>query len=92
MSRFLQPQFFERLNAFEHALLASRVSEEEGAAIELGIKNYAVHNPLSRFVFASIFQSAMNLKSLNAPPSVLPLEVEKEVLSDFILRPMEELC
>ena len=56
------------------------------------MKNNAAHNPLSRFAFASIFQSAMNLKSLNAPPSVLPLEVEKEVLSDFILRPMEELC
>ena len=31
VSRFLQPQFFDRLNAFERALLASRVSEEEGA-------------------------------------------------------------
>ncbi|CBK21147.2 uncharacterized protein [Blastocystis hominis] len=75
----------------DRALLASRVSEEEGATIELGMKNNAAHNPLSRFAFASIFQSAMNLKSWNAPPSVLPLEVEKEVLSDFILRPMEEL-
>ena len=56
------------------------------------MKNNAAHNPLSRFAFASIFQSAMNLKSWNAPPSVLPSEEEEEVLSDSILRPMEELC
>ena len=56
------------------------------------MKNYAVHNPLSRFAFASIFQSAMNLKSWNAPPSVLPPEEEEEVLSDSIPRFMEELC
>ena len=75
VSRFLQPQFFDRLNAFERALLASRVSEEEGAAIELGMKNNAAHNPLSRFAFASIFQSAMNLKSLNVlPPEEIVIE------------------
>ena len=75
VSRFLQPQFFDRLNAFERALLASRVSEEEGAAIELGMKNNAAHNPLSRFAFASIFQSAMNLKSLNVlPPKEIVIE------------------
>ena len=78
VSRFLQPMFYERLNAFERALLASRVSEEEGAAIELEMKNNAAYNPLSRFAFASIFQSAMNLKSLNAPPSVLPPEEIEE--------------
>ena len=75
VSRFLQPQFFDRLNAFERALLGSRVSEEEGAAIELGMKNNAAHNPLSRFAFASIFQSAMNLKSLNVlPPEEMVIE------------------
>ena len=41
------------------------MSEEEGAAIELGMKNNAAHNPLSRFAFASIFQSAVNLMILN---------------------------
>ena len=68
MSRFRQPQFYDRLNACERAVLASRVAEEEGAASELGMKNNAAHSPLSRFAFASIFQSAMNLKSLNVLP------------------------
>ena len=51
------------------------MSEEEGAAIELGMKNNAAHNPLSRFAFASIFQSAINLKSLNVlPPEEIVIE------------------
>ena len=87
VSRFLQPQFFDRLNAFERALLGSRVSEEKGAAIELGMKNNAAHNPLSRFAFASIFQSAMNLKSLN----VLPPE-EIEIESHSRCRAGKRLC
>ena len=75
MSRFLQPQFFDRLNAFERALLGSGVSEEEGAVIELGMKNNATHNPLSRFAFDSNLQSAMNLKSLNVfPPEEIVIE------------------
>ena len=64
------------------------VFEEEGEAIELGMKNNTVHNPLSRFAFASIFQSAMNLKSLNVLPSVLPLEEEKEILIESHSCPM----
>ena len=36
VSRFLQPQFFERLNAFEHALLASLMSEEKTQQSNLG--------------------------------------------------------
>ena len=85
VSCFLQPQFFERLNAFERALLASPMSEEEGATIELGMKNNTVHNPLSRFAFASIFQSAINLKSWNAPPSVLSPEEEEKFLVTLFL-------
>ena len=61
------------------------MSEEEGATIELGMKNNTVHNPLSRFAFASIFQSAINLKSLNAPPSVLSPEEEKKFLVTLFL-------
>ena len=39
------------------------------------MKNNAAHNPLSRFAFASIFQSAMNLKSLNVlPPEEIVIE------------------
>ena len=53
--------------------------EEEGEAIELGMKNNTVHNPLSRFAFASIFQSTMNLKSLNVLPSFFPPEEEEEI-------------
>ncbi|CBK25258.2 uncharacterized protein [Blastocystis hominis] len=36
VSRFLQPQFFERLNAFEHALRASLMSEEKVQQSNLG--------------------------------------------------------
>ena len=36
VSRFLQPQFFERLNAFERALLASLMSEEKAQQSNLG--------------------------------------------------------
>ena len=39
------------------------------------MKNNAAHNPLYRFAFASIFQSAMNLKSLNVlPPEEIVIE------------------
>ena len=79
VSHFLQSLFFEHLNTFERALLSSGVSEEEGAAIELGMKNNAAHNPLFRFAFASIFQSTMNLKSLNVLPSFFPPEEEEEI-------------
>lgn len=82
------PKFFERLNAFEHALLPSRVSEKEGTVIELGMKNHAAHNPLSRFAFSSIFNSAMNMNSWNAPLSVLPSEEEeKKIYLTLLLDP-----
>lgn len=91
VSRFLQPMFFQRLNAFERALLASRISQEDGAAIELGMQNEATQNPLSRYAFASIFNNAMNLKSLNAPP-LRPSNEESSSFDEIQTMRDRELC
>ena len=91
VTRFLQPMLYQRLNAFERALLCSCVDGEEGAAIERGMANEVEANPISKMKFASIFRTAMSLKTINVVKPEVIEEEQEETLEDELEQMLQDL-
>ena len=80
VTMYLLPVHYQRLNAFERALLVSRVDASLGKKMVDGMKHTTEYHKMSQERYNYIFETALKLKSMNKDDKVnLPKEKEKVV-------------